>query len=93
MIALSNRFARSHPMRGGLYRRSDPILLSWVDAIGFRNVKEIHMKRGWPLFLLVAVFGLVGINTGCHVDADDDDDASIEVDTKGPKKGVEIKND
>jgi hypothetical protein len=56
-------------------------------------MKEIFMKRGWPLFLLVSLFALP-LSTGCHHDNDDDDDkASIEVDTKGSHKGVEIKKD
>ena len=54
------------------------------------------MKRGWPLFLLVAMFALVGTTTGCHMHDDDDDDddkISAKVDTKGSDKGVEIKKD
>lgn len=47
------------------------------------------MKRFWALFLLLAVCA-VPLVSGCHADGDDDDDATIKVDTKGEKKGIEV---
>ena len=50
------------------------------------------MKRGWTLFLLLSVFALAP-TTGCRVEADDDDDLDVKVDTEGHNKGLTVDTD
>ena len=50
------------------------------------------MKRGWILFLLISVFALAP-TMGCRVDADDDDELDVKVDTEGRNKGLKVDTD
>ena len=49
-------------------------------------------KRGWMLMLVLSLNALPALS-GCHVDADDDDDVEIKADTKGDTKSIKIDRD